>query len=206
MTDHRACPDCGAVPKTLDARFCEFCGTERPRPEASTAVVVGPHGDLPARFAALQRHAEQPELMQHTPDASKALTKPGCALAGMVPFAVVSGIMTVAFLNTAPGPLAIVPGAMFLFGIAMVIKQMRYMKRVNSAPLERLPSLVVGERTEVTGGEHATTTYYLTLQTEDGARRELKVDGATVGRLGQGDLGLAYLKHDLLLDFVRVDV
>ena len=54
MTEPRKCPNCAALVKTLDMRFCGFCGTEIPgarEPEKP----AGPWGDLEARFALLEK-------------------------------------------------------------------------------------------------------------------------------------------------------
>ena len=205
MADSRTCISCGAQAKTLDARFCEFCGTELPLPETPSTGAVGPHGDLPARFAAFRRHGDLPELMEREPSSSFATQQAGCSFAVMIPFVIVAGVLTVAFANLA-GAMALIPAGMLVFGLVMLIKQMKYAGDVSAAPLERAPVLVVGKRSKLTGGENATTRYFVTIQDEQGQRRELKAPEEVVGHVGQGDLGLAYVKHDLLVEFARVDV
>jgi hypothetical protein len=64
---------------------------------------------------------------------------------------------------------------------------------------------VVDERIEVNGGKHVDTTYYTTLEWENRTRTELENRGRLAGQITRDEIGLAYVKDDVLLDFVRLD-
>ncbi|MBS1122481.1 MAG: hypothetical protein H6Q90_4709 [Deltaproteobacteria bacterium] len=79
----------------------------------------------------------------------------------------------------------------------------------RNAPIERRVAVIVKDRTEVTGGtEHhaASTSYYTTLQLRDGTRIECRTYRSIVGRLAVGDIGVAYIKAQTLVEFFRFDV
>jgi hypothetical protein len=69
--------------------------------------------------------------------------------------------------------------------------------------------VILDERTQVSGGgEHssATTQYFALVQRENGERREFACRGEQAGKLATGDIGVAYIKADHLVDFERIDV
>lgn len=209
MTRARKCSSCGAPPTREDQRFCGFCGAELPPLPAPETVVLqgGRFGDLEARFRALEAHPELPELMAHTPSAAgRAVGLAGQAVFGVV-FAGIAGFMTL-FFGAFAGPLAIVPMAMTAFGIFIALNGLRSSARLRSAPLQRVKSLVVDERVSVSGGGNtqASTSYHATLQDERGERREFLVDDRIAAAVTEGDMGIAYVQADHLLDFVRLDV
>lgn len=84
--------------------------------------------------------------------------------------------------------------------------------RLSTSRLERLPARVTGKRQDVrrhsdsSNTTSTTTTYYVTLELEDGERRELESRGRLYGRLSSGDVGVAYLKYRYLLDYERLEV
>ena len=70
--------------------------------------------------------------------------------------------------------------------------------RLKAAPLQRVPALIIGKRTEVSS-EY--THYYVTLQFRNSERKEFSVEGKVYGLLADGDLGVGYIKKTLVLDF-----
>jgi len=89
-------------------------------------------------------------------------------------------------------------------GLAFVIggwRTSRGLIALRDAPIQRMIAVIVKERTDVSGGENSTSTsYYATLQTEDGRRIEYKVSGALAGRVVVDDIGIAYVK-ETVVDF-----
>lgn len=70
--------------------------------------------------------------------------------------------------------------------------------RNNNSPLQSIPARIVSKRSEVRqqqsqdegSSSRTSTTYYLTYESEDGVRREFKVDGHEYGMSAEGDRGL----------------
>ena len=82
---------------------------------------------------------------------------------------------------------------------------------VRDAPVERQVAVVVKERTDARsrfGDQRGSVRTYVTIQTRDGVRRELFAPKhmATALRFAVDDIGLAYVKADVLVDFIRIDV
>jgi hypothetical protein len=93
-------------------------------------------------------------------------------------------------------------------GVLVVASSMKKTAAFAAAPLERLQALVADKRTEVSGGgdSAATTRYFVTLETGDGRRLEVGTAGKVAGKAVAGDVGIAYVKGGVLLDFERVQV
>ncbi len=207
----RKCSNCGAAVARAAARFCEYCGHELPRPPAPPPVPpAGPYGDVEARFAALQQHADLARLMALTP----ALPALGCAPFLMVGFFVLFiGAALTIFGGVAsmegPSFLLFVPGMFVVFGVAMGFSVLKRTLSFRNSPLRREPAMVVGGRTEISGGgrdSSASTTYYVGLELPGGQRVEYEAMGELYGRLADGDVGVAYLKGHALVDFQRLRV
>jgi hypothetical protein len=94
-------------------------------------------------------------------------------------------------------------GLVFVFG---GVRLSRGMIALRDAPIQRVIAVIVKERTDVSGGDSSTSTsYYATLQTEDGTRTEYKVSGALAGRIVLDDIGVAYVKETIVdFGFTRV--
>lgn len=211
MSEPRKCGNCGGVAARADDRFCAYCGTELPRPSSEQTVrveVVGPFGDLDERFERLKAHASYPQWMRWTPStAGHAVGLYGGAVFAVV--FIVSSIFMTGVFGVLAGPMALFPLGFVAVGVFLLIKTVGRATRYSSAPLVRLPAAVLDERTEVSGGgenSSASTTYYASLQFPDRRRHEFVVDGRTAGEVARGDVGIAYLKSDVLVAFRRVDV
>src|SRR5690606_19298112 len=98
-----------------------------------------------------------------------------------------------------------VPLGMAMLGVFLFAAIWKKMRKWNSSPIEAIPVIVVDKRTEVSGGERARARYFVTCETEDGARHEYSVwDGGLYGRMAVQDAGIIYVRADFVLDFDRV--
>ncbi|HEY1015467.1 MAG TPA: DUF2500 domain-containing protein [Herpetosiphonaceae bacterium] len=59
----------------------------------------------------------------------------------------------------------------------------------NSQPVLSAPARVLTKRTRTGGGEHVSTSYYVTFELPNGERRELPVPGSEFGMLVEQDMG-----------------
>lgn len=197
------CDNCGAQVRNRSAAYCEFCGAALPKAPTQKPQ---PFGDLEARFAALEVHPELPAHMRYEPSIGSFLL-PGAMTVGVLAiFLAVTGFMTLFTLAIFP-PFAIFTAAMFAFGVFLLVKTLNQASKFTSSKLERRPALVLDERSHVSGSSDSTRTrYYVSLESRDGKREELSTTGQVSGTLTRGDLGIAYIRADTLLDFRRVDV
>lgn len=205
----RKCPNCGALPSSSDLRFCGYCGTELPEAAMRAAALVhAPLGDIEARFLALEAHPSVPQLLKHRPRTSRAAASMlGQAVVGMI-FTGVSVVILIMFAAVA-GPLAVFPLIAVGVGVAMTIGGLKKSVSYNSSPLERKRAAIVDERVKVNGGgnnSRATTTYFASLRFSDSKRKEFEVPEELAGDLAPGDVGIAFVKGEILVDFLRVDV
>lgn len=187
----------------LEARFCDYCGSELSALPAAPARSHGPHGDLAARFAALDRW-EGLEAARSRPPSTGGLTMGlGVALVfGLVWVSVALGMATVF-----PGWMALVPGGMAVFGVFFFGKLARDFVRFTQAPLEPRLALVADERSHTSGGRHGTSTrYHISLQDERGERREYVTSAPVAATAAVGDLGLAWVKGQHVVGFERAPV
>lgn len=99
--------------------------------------------------------------------------------------------------------LVLAGGLVFVIG---GIRTSRGLIALRDAPIARVLAVIVKERTDVSGGENSTSTsYYATLQTEDGRRNEYRVSGALAGRIVVDDIGVAYVKETIVdFGFARI--
>lgn len=208
QADAHKCPNCGALVARAAARFCDYCGAKLPKQDA--AQPQPRFGDLAERFARLEEDPSYPELMEATPSAGQGtfLSQIGVGAVGLVLFIVVGLFMT-GVAGAVFAPMALIPLAIVVVGVVAMLKGvMSGATRIN-APLRRMPALVVGERTKITGGgdnSSAKTSYYITLEFKSGDRAEFSTSDEVIGAVTEGDLGVAYTKADYLVDFRRVRV
>lgn len=211
MTTSVRCVQCGAPFRAPEERLCSYCGTQRPAP-AVPAPASAP--DLATRFAAARAHAGLAALMQRRPSMLGHVVGGVFGLVFLVVFCLVAGAMVIFIapqVVTRDGGLfgslfCLVPALILAAGLALLLQAARRMARFRSAPLERRLARILDERTEVSGGKHAHTSHYVTLEWEDRARHEYTVSGLLAGQITRDDLGLAYVKGDVLLEFLRLDV
>ena len=94
-------------------------------------------------------------------------------------------------------------------GVILTIGGFKRASEYSSAPLKRIQALVVDERVKVSGGSNntqASTRYFATLQDPEGHRIEYQVDEEIAAAVTEGDIGLAYIKGPILVDFARIKV
>lgn len=210
MDDARQCSNCGGHPTAEDQRFCGFCGAELPLPEAPSQVVVhtGPYGDLEARFAALDDDPGVERLNSHVPSTSgKTASMYGQVLFGVI-FTGVAVVVTFLF-GAIAGPMAVLPMIAVVAGLILTVGGFKRASAYHSAPLQRIKAIVVDERVKVSGGSNnsqASTSYFATLQDAAGHRVEYQVDDDIAAEVTEGDIGIAFIKGPVLVDFARVKV
>ena len=203
MTEAFACSQCSA-PVTDDRwTSCPFCGAVLNKPTINPlrAVVA------PERFAAVESSPRHAELMRHQPSTTGVVFGMGCQTAFLVVFVVIAGAMTLGFAAFT-GPLALFPLVILGVGVYMLVTQGKRAAQFASGELERRIAVWKDERTEVSGGgknSSASTYHYVLLEMRDGRREELPCDARLSGTHAPGDIGVAYLRGGVLLDFKRVD-
>lgn len=156
----------------------------------------------------MRGHPDLVRLMRSTPTAPGL----GCGTVfAVVFFAAFIGVGLLIFTGMsrvgAPGVFLLVPLGFVVIGVLAGGGVLRRIGGFARAPLRREPALVVGERRDVArDDDSSSTSYFVTLEFPDGARRELQTHGPAAGAVSAGDLGVAYLKGDFLLDFQRLRV
>ena len=215
MSDARTrCSNCGAMPSRVDARFCDCCGTELPHPEraavpdaAGAPTAPNSPEEIERRFSLLDRHPDVPGLKAlHAPHHRAPIALPilfaSLALFGAIGIGL--ALSSTVFL----GPLAIVPLVLIVIAVAGIGHTMLKTRAFNMAPVQHIPALVVDERTKITsvGSSTAQANTFATLQFPDGTRHELRTHDAVCGKITTGDMGIAFVKAGLLVDFGRVSV
>ncbi len=207
------CQKCSARANRLDARFCEYCGAELPRPAAAQpepSRAGGASANLEGRFAALEAHTDWERLKAFVP-ANAGVSGP-LTTAFMGVFLVVwigiGGIVTVGFAAGA-GPLALFPLGIVSLGVIMMLKGVKRHRKFLDAPIVARAALVVDERVTVSGGgenSSASTYYHTTLEFPDGQRTEHATIPEAAAQACPGDVGMAYLRDNRLVYFERVPV
>jgi hypothetical protein len=216
VTDAIRCGQCGAPFRAGEERFCTYCGTQRPAPSAASVTP-----DRATRFAAARSDPRLKTLLAHIPATAGHTISAAFALVFLVGFCIVAAMMASAFGAcggavgySIGGPTAGAGGALFGLGpllilgvgIFMLVTVASRLLRFQSAELERRLARVIDERIQVSGGENSSTTYFTTLEWEDKTRREFQNHAKLAGKIARDDLGLAYVKGDVLLEFARLDV
>ncbi|MDZ4772416.1 MAG: hypothetical protein SGI72_04700 [Planctomycetota bacterium] len=196
------CPQCGARPRS-SAKYCEFCGTQQPLAPLADSPAVESHEQ---RFERLERDIAFTTSMQKRPSAAGPVANSAFAALFMAGFIVLAGMMTFAFAPA--GPLMLLPLFILLVGVVLFLRTLGKGAQLATSELIAQPAIIAGERTRVDGGSDGPghTRYFVTLEARDGKRTEFNATGSLVGRVKEGDIGVAYIKADYLLDFERVRV
>jgi hypothetical protein len=80
--------------------------------------------------------------------------------------------------------------SMFGFILFLIVKGMARWSDNNSQPVRSERARILARRTSTSGGNHVSTSYYLTFELPTGERREFAVGGSEYGMLVQHDTGL----------------
>ncbi len=203
------CPNCDAKITSESTQFCIYCGTQLPNEQSARPATID------QRFVALEAHAEYENLRAFVPSVDEELKSHKVMVGFLIFFVVmclpVFGVFLLVGLATGPFlPLfMLIPGAVIGLGIFMLQKTMKSSAAFKRAEMRSWPGLIVDERSNTSGGggrSRAHTSYYVTLQDMAGRRREFRARAPVAGKVGAGDMGVAYSKAEFLIDFNRVDV
>jgi hypothetical protein len=95
-----------------------------------------------------------------------------------------------------------------VFGWALYMS-LKKANAVRDAPVERVVAVIIKERMDLRqrfGDRRQSLRTYVIVQTRDGERREYFAPKHVAGRYAVDDIGIVYVKADVLVDFLRVDV
>ena len=154
----------------------------------------------PERYDRVLAHPEYPAT------ANRAIELPhGAAIAvvghgAAVLFGLVFLLIAITVLIDFELPLAvtIIFGGLILLFVVNAISWAARGVQFFRTPIVRQVGVVVRDRAEA-------ETYYVTLQTRDGRRTEYLTSSSLAGRLVVDDIGVAYVKVHVLLDFLRFE-
>jgi hypothetical protein len=91
----------------------------------------------------------------------------------------------------------------------MVYMSFKKANAVRDAPVERVIGVIVGEQQDTRlrfGDARGSQRRYIQVQTRDGHKRVYFAPKHVTARFAVDDIGIVYVKADVLVDFVRVDV
>lgn len=204
MVEAFRCSRCSAPVQDDRWTNCPYCGTvlNKPSIDPLRAVVA------PERFAAAERAPSYAELMRREPSATSQMLGFGCQSVFLIAWMLGTFVMTMLFLRAGAGLFALVPAGMGILGIVLVARHSTRAVRFAQAPLERRVMVWRDERTVVSGGgknSSSTTTHFVLLEGRDSRRIEVPCRGKLAGQHAPGDIGIAYLRGDVLLDFQRLE-
>jgi hypothetical protein len=196
------CDGCNAAIPS-DAERCDFCGAAQ-----SPAAFGAPARADEGPFARIRRDpqfaaAEAAPPVDAGLDPARRRAPAGCA--GVATLIAVVSVATLAFATSrlrsgdephAP-PFALLAVSLGWIAVAALLwfSVRRRRLRLEATPLRVLPALVVAKRTEVVGsGSSTATRYHVTLEFEDGSRRESHVPGSTFGFVAERDECIAVFR------------
>ena len=190
---------------------CRSCGarllsgeTECPRCGARVDGESGIAGPPEFEFRIPRESRELQNLLNYTPSSLPARSgQIFTTVFGLVFTLIAVFFILIAGRMGAPLLFRIFPVIFVIVGVGVIMHGVSGLARLTRGPLERLPAVVVGKRQhyDADSGGSGSTTYYVTLQTENGDRKEHLLPGKLYGQLERGDTGVAYLKGGFLLDF-----
>jgi len=215
MTAQARCIGCGAA-IAADAPSCPYCGAAGAT-EASVAapVVADTKAD---RLRRLRESPSFERLRSFRPSSAG----PTAGLLFRCVFGLVFAAFAVGFIvvtrsmssgmggGRGMGGLDIVftlvPGVLVVIGVGAFVSAIVKWRRFSQAPLVAVPAIVSGKRTKVVGVKDSTRTeYFVTIEAETGPRREYQAADEVFGVVGDGDVGVAYVRDAYLLGFRTVD-
>ena len=211
MSTPSPCPECGALPSGLPRSTCEYCGA-RLTTEATPSERA--RGDRAARLDAVERHPDFAAAMEHTPDLRGHIVGAYVGIGCFGAFSVLTALLALSGLgiivigdfgpqSNVPAAAQIIPGLMSAVAGFVALQMARKGREFKAAPLERRPALVRDERSRA---REKSTSYFATLEFADGHREEFPVSAEVASRAVRDDVGVAYLKGGVVLDFRRIDV
>src|SRR5688572_2520144 len=183
MPESVHCSHCGAPFREPHGRFCSFCGTKVP--EAPKTVVAGWAPNAPERFEAAESHPRAARLMEHVPTTTGPTARIWFYLVIFSSFAVLGLVLTVASLNHGHAGVGAFALGLVLLGVGTLLGWLMIRRALDfrKAPLVRTIALVADERVSVSGGKHASTTYYASFELRSGRRFEVEVDEELAAKL-----------------------
>jgi hypothetical protein len=190
------CPSCGARLMSGENE-CPYCGSPVEQPRASSP-------ETSHDFGPLLKSRDLQELLMYTPSSVRARAGQAFLMIfGLVFTSFAIFFIVMAKRSGAPLIFRLFPMIFVLVGAGMLIGGLRGLVKLATSPLERLPAVIVGKRQQYDTDSRGSgsTSYYVTIQTEDGERKEHLVQGRLYGEVQRGDAGVAYLKGGFLLDF-----
>lgn len=165
----------------------------------------------PSRFDRVEEHPDFSRVYDGAPvlpaDANIGIAIAGPAMVSLLAIVIVAMALTLLAGSGVPllFTFVFVLGGLWIAfrGFAMANDALRF----KNAPIQRCVAVIVKERSDVTGGESSTSTsYFTTLQLRGGTRVELSTYGSLAGKLVIGDIGIAFVKSQTLVDFTRFDI
>ncbi|PQO45461.1 DUF2500 family protein [Blastopirellula marina] len=195
------CPSCGAsFPE--NASICEYCGSRVPEERHVSADRSEERIFQQIKESTAFAQRNNPARIQQMPQPSSL------RIVGLIFFMVIwcgAGLFLTSIFWMVAGPLALIPLAMIIFGVFFAATRANKFLNHIGAPVDSFPAIVAGKRMAVSGGEHTSTSYYLTFEFEDGKRDEFPVyDGRIYGKVTEEDAGILYLRNRYAVDFERV--
>jgi hypothetical protein len=198
-----SCDHCGAVIKDAGA-FCSHCGSRLLRPERTEpAIRVATD---PARYDLARASQAYQVALGHVPKLSHG------GIGALVPIIMIGFCIFFIVQTSNMGAVGNHPAGLMFIAVPIIMmvmagKMMLSSHSFASAPITNELVVIVDERTATSGGHKTSvsTHYYATVQTRDGARAEYATYGWVAGKIAPGDIGVAFLKRDHLVDFVRLD-
>lgn len=197
------CPSCGATgePGRL---FCGQCGAR----VAQGVADLEAYRTGPERFDRVTVAAGYPAAMRHAPGLSASFEAgwPAVRLAGgaaLVAWFAVAAIASRDLQTIAAVAVAgVIALARLVQGVVVGVRRLR-------APTERLIAIIAEERYLATGLKSdpvGTCDHKLTLRDRAGRTRAVFAPAAVMGEVAIGDIGVAYLRRDRLVDYRWFDI
>lgn len=156
-----------------------------------------------------QSNAYAARASRQLPSAAGDYFGAGCLIAFMAIWCLGALAMTAVFffVGLAADPsigicMGMIPGLMLVMGIAMVVMFFRRAAQYSQAPVQAEAALVVSKHSR--GGTESSR-HYITLEFEDGQRREFRIiHDREAALIGIGDHGVAFTRLDVFLTLDRV--